>query len=156
MTKASKGDVVKVEYSLTLSDGTLVEETHKGKPLTFTVGAGQVLPGFDAAVVGMEVGEDKSVDLKAEDAFGKRRDSLVKSIPRQLVPRGHMPSVGDVLMTETPSGKLSAREVSVDDKFVVLDANPKFAGQDVAFRIKLLEIVDTIKVVRRRKKKDAG
>jgi peptidylprolyl isomerase len=151
MAKVKKGDTVKVEYALILSNGKVVEETRKDKPLSFTVGANQILPGFDSAVVGMSVGEDKTVDLKAEEAYGKRKTDMVKSFPRQLVPKDRVPKEGDVLSTETPNGTISARVVSVDDKFVVLDANHPFAGEDVSFYIKLIGIES-----KKKKKKDAS
>jgi peptidylprolyl isomerase len=151
MAKVKNGDTVKVEYALILSDGRVVEETRKDKPLSFTVGADQIISGFDSAVVGMSVGEDKTVNLKAEEAYGKRDEDMVRAIPLKLVPKDRVPKKGQVLSVETQNGKISAKVVSVDDKFIVLDANHPMAGKDVSFYIKLIGIEP-----KKKKEKDAS
>lgn len=139
--KVEKGDTIKVDYSVSLEDGSIVEKTPKERPLEFVVGENQVIPGFDGAVLGMGLDEEKTFTLKPAEGFGERRDSLVKSIPKVLIPKDVVPTVGEKVMVEVEGGQaVPAVILEVSDEAVVLDVNHPLAGHDVTFDIKIVGI----------------
>ena len=133
---AGEGDTVSVHYTGTLDDGTEFDSSRpRGQPLTFTLGAGQVIEGFDQAVLGMAVGETTTVRIPPEQAYGERNEQLVLTIPRASAPSGV--KAGDVLqlLNGQPATVI---EVSGDD--MVIDANHQLAGQALTFEIELVEV----------------
>ena len=83
-----KGDKVKIEYTGTLDDGTVFDSSEKhGKPLEFEVGSGQVIKGFDNAVIGMKKGQEKEFKLKPEEAYGEPNPNLIRKIPKEQIPK---------------------------------------------------------------------
>lgn len=141
---AQSGDTVAVHYAGRLDDGTPFDSSEGREPLRFTLGAGQVVAGFDEAVTGMEVDEEKTVRLEPEEAYGERRDDLVLSVPDDAFPSGQAPSVGQgVRLGLQGGGAIDARVVDVaDDGAVTLDANHPLAGQALTFDLKLVEVAD--------------
>ena len=141
---AKKGDTVKVEYTGTLEDGTVFDssENHE-EPLSFELGAGQVVPGFDNAIHGMEPGEEKEVTLKPEEAYGEPNPDLVKDVPRTAVPEGMEVDVGMTLVMALQNDvQIPATIVKLSDEFITLDLNPPLAGKTLIFKIKLVEIAE--------------
>lgn len=138
-----KGDKVKVEYTGSLDDGTVFDSSEKhGKPLEFEVGAGQVIKGFEDAIIGMEKGQEKDIKLKASEAYGEYNDQLKKKIPRAQLPKEPEPKEGMMLALGTPDGKqFPAKIVEVSDSEVTLDLNHPLAGKTLSFKLKLVEIV---------------
>jgi FKBP-type peptidyl-prolyl cis-trans isomerase SlyD len=147
--KAEKGDTVSVDYVGTLDDGTMFDasiqaEAVKGglaqrpsyEPLTFTVGAGQMIKGFDDAVVGMQEGEEKSVRIPAAEAYGERRDDLIVEVPIDKV-SGGTPQVGSRL---TASNGMPGRVIEVTNTTVKVDFNNEMAGKALNFRIIMRKI----------------
>jgi FKBP-type peptidyl-prolyl cis-trans isomerase 2 len=140
---AQPGDTVSVHYAGRLDDGTPFDSSEGREPLSFTLGAGQVVAGFDEAVTGMEVGEDKTVRLEPEAAYGERRDDLVLDVPKTAFPDGSAPSVGQgVRLGLQGGGALEARVVEVEDESVTLDANHPLAGQALTFDLTLVDVAD--------------
>lgn len=107
MAKASSGDTVKVDYTGRLNDGTVFDssEGEGREPLEFTVGSGQVIPGFDQGVEGMEVGESKTIKIPSEDAYGPHQEELVAEIDKSSFPEDMELSVGDMLHLQQPDGQ---------------------------------------------------
>ena len=143
MAKASSGDTVKVDYTGRLNDGTVFDssEGEGREPLEFTVGSGQVIPGFDQGVEGMEVGESKTIKIPSEDAYGPHQEELVAEIDKSSFPEDMELSVGDMLHLQQPDGQAIAATVAeIKDGSVILDANHPLAGQDLTFDVKLVEI----------------
>jgi peptidylprolyl isomerase len=139
---AKKGDTVKVDYTGTLSDGTQFDSSIGREPLQFTVGAGQMIAGFDAAVEGMKVGEKKTVTIPAAQAYGARDESLVFSVDRAKLPANINPQVGMKLqMSQNDGSVIVAVITEINESTVTLDANPELAGKDLTFEITLVEIV---------------
>ncbi len=128
------GDTVSVTYTGTLDDGTKFDSNVGGAPLSFKVGAGQMIAGFDRAVVGMKVGETKKVHLDAKDAYGDRRTDLVMSFPAAQAPAGL--KVGQ--RVSLGNGTAVVTEVSATS--VTVDANPEFAGKPLNFEILILSV----------------
>ena len=134
-----KGDKVKVHYTGTLDDGTEFDSSEKhGKPLEFEVGSGQVIKGFDDALMGMEKGEEKKVKLPPEQAYGDHNPDLVKKIPRDQIPKEA--KEGMMLGVTLPNSmQIPAKIVKMDDKEVTLDMNHPLAGKTLNFKLKLVE-----------------
>jgi len=139
--QAKNGDTVQVNYTLKLADGTVIESSAGREPLEFTLGAGQVIPGFEKAVFGMKVGEKKTVTIPVDEAYGPRRDDLVGELPREKLPSGLTPEVGQQLVMTRPDGeKVIVTITSVSDNTVMVDANHPLAGKDLTFEIELVKI----------------
>ena len=137
---ASSGDSVRIHYTGRLDDGTVFDSSDGRAPLAFTVGSGQVIPGFDQAVDGMEPGESQTVRIPAEEAYGARRDDMVLEVPRSAF-GDETPEAGmRVQLGLDGGGSLDAAIVAVGDETVTLDANHPLAGQALTFDIELVEI----------------
>jgi len=136
-----KGDKIKVEYEGKLEDGTVFDSSEKhGQPLEFEVGGGQMIKGFDEAVVGMEKDEEKEITLQPEDAYGQPNPELVKEVPRDQLPEGD-PKPGMMLGITLPNGmQLPAKIVDVSDDKVKIDLNHPLSGKVLTFKIKIVEI----------------
>jgi peptidylprolyl isomerase len=135
------GDVVKVDYTGTLKDGTMFDTSKGREPLEFTVGTGQMIAGFDSAVVGMKVGQTKTVTIPAAQAYGEHRDDMMLEVPKTQLPPDMTPKVGDHLATIQPNGRqLEVVITAVSDSSVTIDANHFLAGKDLTFEITLVEI----------------
>ena len=142
MSQAKSGDTVKIHYTGTLDDGSEFDSSAGREPLEFEVGGGQVIPGFDNAVEGMAVGDNKSVRIEPDDAYGQRHDQLVQEVPRSALPDDLSPEVGMALQSQSPDGRVMHLTVTaVSDDSVTLDANHPLAGQALSFDIELVEIV---------------
>lgn len=142
MAQVKAGDTVRIHYTGTLDDGEVFDSSEGREPLTFTVGAGQVIPGFDDAVLGMNVGDEKTVTIPAERAYGEHQDSLLMEVPRADLPADREPQVGDQLMIGTPDGQpFPVTIYALSDDSAVLDSNHPLAGEDLTFDIALVEIL---------------
>ncbi|HHE65430.1 MAG TPA: peptidylprolyl isomerase [Bacteroidetes bacterium] len=142
MTKAKIGDTVRVHYTGKLADGTIFDTSEDREPLEFKIGDGQLIPGFEQAIVGLKPGESTSVIIPAEDAYGSYDEDLVQQIDRNKLPDDLEPRVGQQLEAIQGDGKRFVVIISeVTDSSVTIDANHPLAGKDLNFEIKLLEIV---------------
>ncbi len=140
MSGIKLGDNVKVNYKGTLVDGTVFDSSEGKEPLEFVVGSGQVIQGFDEAMIGMNVGESKVVDIPVEKAYGERKDEMVMVVPVEQVPPDLNPEVGMRLEMGGMNGEiLRVVIVNVDEKDITLDANPPLAGEKLTFSIELLD-----------------
>ncbi|MFH1849437.1 MAG: peptidylprolyl isomerase [archaeon] len=135
------GNKVQVEYMGTLDDGTVFDSSaNHGRPLEFEVGAGNVIAGFEEAVLGMEDGQEKDVVLPPEKAYGAYNPDLIKRMPRSQFPENVELKTGLVLGISLQNGvKLPAKIVEVTGQEVVLDLNPPLAGKTLHFKIRLLQ-----------------
>lgn len=139
---AKKGDEVSIEYMGTLEDGTVFDSSEKhGMPLKFVLGKSRILPKFEAAVMGMKVGEKKTFTLKPTDAYGEYDPKLTKLIPRNKLPPKPDPQLGMTLGIDLPNGRKAAaiiKKVTADG--VLVDLNPPLAGKTLTFKIHLINI----------------
>ena len=140
MPQAKAGDTVRIHYTGTLSDGTVFDSSSGRDPLEFTLGAGQVIPGFDTAVSGMEVGASRKVTIPAAEAYGPRRDDMILAIPRAQVPPHINPAVGEQLQVGQGQEQFLVTVSEVNEREVVLDGNHPLAGEDLTFELELVEI----------------
>ena len=142
MSHAKTGDTVRVHYTGTLDDGSQFDSSAGREPLEFALGSGQVIPGFEAAVEGMAVGDSKSVRVPAEEAYGARRAELISEVPRSVLPDDLDPAVGMHLQAQGPGGQLMKLVVvGVAEESFTVDGNHPLAGQALTFDIELVEIV---------------
>ena len=139
---SNKGKKVKVHYTGTLDDGTKFDSSvDRGEPIEFVCMAGQMIPGFDAAVEDMAVGEKKTVHIPAAEAYGERRNDLMQTVPVSMLPGAENLSTGDKVMLASPSGQpFPATVAKVEDGNITFDMNHEMAGKDLNFEIELLEV----------------
>jgi peptidylprolyl isomerase len=141
MSEAKSGDTVKIHYTGTLEDGTQFDSSKGRDPLEFQLGSGQVIPGFDKAVEGMAVGEEKSVTIVSEDAYGPHHQQMVQELPKSALPDGLEPETGMALQAQSQDGRpLTLMVTEVGDESITVDANHPLAGKDLNFDIELVAI----------------
>ena len=140
MPEVTEGNTVKVHYTGRLDDGTEFDSSVGGEPLEFTIGQGQMIPGFERGVVGMELGETRTVIIAADQAYGIYRPEGVIEVERSQIPLPDL-EVGMQLQGPGPGGRPTHMKVIelTDDK-VKLDANHPLAGKDLTFEIEVVEI----------------
>ena len=137
---AKDGDRVRVHYTGRLEDGQVFDSSRGGEPLEFTVGAGEVIPGFDEAVRGMSIGETKTVEIEPEDAYGPRRDGLVATIERERAQFPVEPQVGMSLALPLQDGnQIEVVVTEVTPEHVTIDGNHPLAGEKLIFDVELVE-----------------
>ncbi|HYO76107.1 MAG TPA: peptidylprolyl isomerase [Thermoanaerobaculia bacterium] len=142
MQQAKRGDTVHVHYRGTLEDGSEFDSSAGAEPIVFTLGAGEVIPGFEEAIEGMSTGEKKTQHIEAQNAYGDHRDELVFTVPKDQMPEGGSDiEVGDMLQVGFPDGSTAAVQVaSVGTDSVTLDANHPLAGKNLTFELELVSI----------------
>lgn len=141
MTEVKSGDTVRIHYVGTLSDGTTFDSSEGRDPLEFEVGSRQIISGLDSALPGMTVGDRKTVEVAAADAYGPRDPNARHSIPRAQIPANIPLETGIQLQMQTPQGQtINVTVADVSDETVVLDANHPLAGKDLIFEIELVSI----------------
>lgn len=141
MTQVKTGDTVRIHYTGTLSDGQVFDSSENRDPLEFTVGSGQIIPGLDAAIPGMSVGEKKVVEVPVDRAYGRSDPGNRQAVPRAEIP-DHIPlDPGTQLQVQSPQGQvMPVTVVEVTDESVTLDANHPLADKDLTFAIELVSI----------------
>ena len=137
---AIKGDLVRVHYKGTLTDGTVFDSSEGREPLEFTLGQGMVIPGFESAITGMKVGSSVVRTIPADEAYGPLREEMVINIPKDQFPADMPLEVGQELQLQGPGGVLVAQIVGIEEDDVMLDANHPLAGEDLTFSITLESI----------------
>ncbi len=141
MAQAQTGDTVQVHYTGRLEDGTVFDTSDGREPLAFTLGSGQVIPGFEEAVVGLEPGEAKKVTIASDEAYGPHRADLVIDVERSQVPPDLEPQVGQQLQLSLEEGReVPVTVTAVSAAAVTLDANHPLAGQTLVFDIELVAV----------------
>jgi FKBP-type peptidyl-prolyl cis-trans isomerase 2 len=138
---AATGDTVQLHYTLTLDDGRVVDSSRERGPFQVTLGEGQVIKGFEKAVLGMTPGETKKVTVSAEEGYGPYRDELVQQVSREQIPPNVDVSVGQRLQASDQNGRTMVLTV-IDQgpETVTLDANHPLAGEDLTFDVELLDV----------------
>lgn len=143
--KVTNGTMVKVHYKGTLSDGREFDNSHtRGETLDFKVGAGQMIKGFNDAVIGMKAGQTKSFTIPAADAYGEYNPEALTTAPKEAFPPNFNFQVGAEVQGTTPTGQpFLAKITALEDDNVTLDVNHPLAGQDLTFEVELVEIEQT-------------
>ena len=142
MAEAKNGDTVKIHYTGKLDDGTVFDTSVERDPLQFTVGEGKLIPDFEQAVVGMNPGESKTIQIPAENAYGPHHQEMIMVVERSQFPEDLKPEVGQQLQVrQADSQDFVVTVMAVSDSKVTLDGNHPLAGKDLTFDIQLAEIV---------------
>src|SRR5690348_12211245 len=124
MQQAQNGDKVRVHYHGKLRTGETFDSSNGREPLEFTVGSGQVIPGFEEGVKGMKVGDKKTVEIGVNDAYGQKQDEMIIEFPREQFPQDVNPEVGQQLMMSNGGGQSFPVVITkVGEETVTLDAN---------------------------------
>ncbi len=123
-------------------DGTVFDSSEKhGQPLEFKVGAGQMILGFEEAVLGMETGDEKTIELGPAQAYGEHREDLIKTVPREQLPEDQLLEFGMGLLVNLPDGtEIPAKVIEITDETLTIDLNHPLAGTDLSFEIKVIDI----------------
>jgi peptidylprolyl isomerase len=142
MKHAQDGDTVRIHYTGTLDDGTPFDSSAGSEPIEFTLGEKSVIPGFEAGVKGMQIGEQKQVHIPANEAYGERNEALVEEIPLQNFPEEMELHVGMHLQAQSPNGEsFNVVVTALSDAAATLDGNHPLAGEALNFELELVEIV---------------
>ncbi|HLC58266.1 MAG TPA: peptidylprolyl isomerase [Candidatus Nanoarchaeia archaeon] len=136
-----QGSKVKVEYTGKLEDGSIFDSSkNHGVPLEFEVGAGQIIQGFDEAIIGMEKNDQKEVKIPAEKAYGTYNPELTRQIPRDSFPEDQEVKVGMIVGLQLPNGaQFPAKIVDLNEQEITLDLNHPLAGKTLIFEIKIVD-----------------
>ena len=138
---AAEGDVVRVHYTGTLDDGTEFDSSRDGDPLEFTLGAGQMIPGFENAIYGMKRGQSKTFTIPAEEAYGPIDESLIMEMDRDKLPEGLGLSIGSQITVTLANGSQTTAVITeMTETTITLDANFFLVGKDLTFEIRLVDI----------------
>ena len=141
MRKVQNGDTVKVHYHGTLASGETFDSSEGRAPLEFKVGEGQVIAGFDNAMIDMEVGQSKKVEIPMLEAYGEAHDEMIFKFPKANFPADFTPELGMSLQMKDQQGNpVPVIIVGIEEEAIVLDANHPLAGRDLIFQIELVEI----------------
>ncbi len=136
-----KGDTISITYTGTFDDGTVFDTSDNHGPLEFVVGEGQLIPGFDNAVLGMKQDEEKKIHLEPKDAYGEYKEEYVKKIPRENFPKEQNPVVGMPLMLRAPNdAQFRAVIMEVTETEVTLNLNHPLAGKALNFSFKVVNV----------------
>lgn len=139
-----KGNKVKVDYTGTFDDGTVFDSSKHGDhshPLEFEAGSGQVIKGFDQAVIGMNKGDEKDFHIESKDAYGDPNPEMIKKVPKDRLPKDKELKPGMMLAVGLPNGmQLPAKITKVEEKEVEIDLNHPLAGKDLNFHIKIIDV----------------
>jgi len=133
------GNSVTVHYTGKLLDGSVFDSSSGKDPLTFTAGSGQVIPGFEQAVLGMKVGDKKMVTILPEEAYGPYHDEMHKEFPRDRLPSDFVVKIDDMLPLQSPDGRVfPAKVLQISETELILDFNHPLAGKTLVFEIELI------------------
>jgi peptidylprolyl isomerase len=141
MSHVQIGDIIRVHYTGALLDGTVFDSSRDRDPLEFTVGAGMMIKGFDAGVLGLEIGKEIRLEIKAENAYGDVSEDMLFEVPKDRIPADLQVETGMRLTMPTAGGLVPVTVAAVSDTTITLDANHELAGKDLVFDVEVVEIV---------------
>jgi FKBP-type peptidyl-prolyl cis-trans isomerase 2 len=144
MQQVKSGDKVKVHYHGRLTSGDTFDSSEGREPLEFEVGGGMVIKGFDDGVTGMAVGEKKTINIPADEAYGPINEEMVIEFPKANFPPDMQLEAGMPLMMSNGQGQnFQVVVIEIKEETVILDANHPLAGKELIFDLELVEIVGT-------------
>jgi len=141
MTQAKNGDTVKVHYTGTLDDGSQFDSSVGSEPLEVTLGEGQVIPGFEQGLEGMQAGETKQIHIPADEAYGPRHEEMIQTVDRDQLPEDVDLQIGMQFQVDGGDGPLILTVTEVTDETATLDGNHPMAGNNLNFELELVEVV---------------
>ncbi|PKA97910.1 FKBP-type peptidyl-prolyl cis-trans isomerase SlpA [Flavobacteriaceae bacterium MAR_2009_75] len=143
MSQVKNNDTVKVHYTGKLEDGQVFDSSvERGEPLQFTLGQGQLIPGFEKGLIDMKVNEKKTVNIPKTEAYGETNEQLIQEVPKSQLSEDIEPQVGMGLVSQTPNGQeINLIVKDVKDDSIVVDGNHPLAGKDLIFDLEVVEIM---------------
>lgn len=144
MSQVKENNTVKVNYTGKLSDGQVFDSTAGREPVEFTLGQGQLIPGFEKGLIDMKLNEKKTITIPKNEAYGEMKEGLRHEVKRTELPQEVTPEVGMGLVSKTPDGQeMNLHVVEVNEESIIVDGNHPLAGQDLIFDLEVVEIMDT-------------
>jgi FKBP-type peptidyl-prolyl cis-trans isomerase SlpA len=144
MIQVKENNTVKVNYTGKLADGQVFDSSEGKEPIEFTLGQGQIIPGFEKGLIDMKLKEKKTITIVKEEAYGIVNDALIQEVQKSELPQDMTPEVGMGLVSKTPDGReMNLVVVEVKEETIVIDGNHPLAGKDLIFDLEVLEIKDT-------------
>jgi len=142
MSQVKANDTVKVHYTGKLADGQVFDSSvERGEPIEFTMGQGQLIPGFEKGLINMKVNEKKTINIPKEEAYGEPREELVQEVQKSQLPEEIKPEVGMGLVSKSPDGQeMNLVVKDVKEETIVVDGNHPLAGKDLVFDLEVVEI----------------
>jgi len=141
MSQVKENDTVKVHYTGKLTDGQVFDSSEGKEPIEFTLGKGQLIPGFEKGLIDMKVNEKKTITIPKEEAYGDPREDLVQEVEKSQLPEDIKPEVGMGLVSKTPDGReMNLMVAEVKEDTIVVDGNHPLAGKDLVFDLEVVEI----------------
>ncbi|QED36900.1 peptidylprolyl isomerase [Antarcticibacterium arcticum] len=141
MSQVKQNDTVKVHYTGKLADGQVFDTSEGKEPIEFTLGQGQLIPGFEKGLIDMNLNEKKTINIPVEEAYGQPREELVQEVDKNQLPPEIKPEVGMGLVSMTPDGReMNLLVAEVKENTIVVDGNHPLAGKDLIFDLEVVEI----------------
>lgn len=143
MIQVKENNTVKVNYTGKLADGQVFDSSEGREPLEFTLGQGQLIPGFEKGVIDMKLNEKKTITIAKEEAYGDVNEQLIQEVEKAHLPQDMAPEVGMGLVSKSPDGQeMNLMVVEVREESIVIDGNHPLAGKELIFDLEVLEIKD--------------
>lgn len=141
MSQVKKNDTVKVHYTGKLADGQIFDSSEGKDPIEFTLGEGQLIPGFENGLIDMKLNEKKTINIPKEEAYGEPREELIQEVEKSQLPPEIAPEVGMGLVSKGPDGReMNLLVAEVKENTIVVDGNHPLAGKDLIFDLEVVEI----------------
>ena len=141
MSQVKQNDTVKVHYTGKLADGQVFDTSEGKDPIEFTLGEGQLIPGFENGLLNMKLNEKKTINIPVEEAYGQPREDLVQEVEKSQLPPEIEPEVGMGLVSKTPDGReMNLLVAEVKENSIIVDGNHPLAGKDLIFDLEVVEI----------------
>lgn len=142
MSQVKQNDTVKVHYTGRLEDGQVFDTSEGKEPIEFTLGQGQLIPGFEKGLVDMKVNEKKTINIPKEEAYGEPQEELIQEVQKNQLPDDIKPEVGMGLVSKAPDGReMNLVVADVKDETIVVDGNHPLAGKNLIFDLEVVEII---------------
>jgi FKBP-type peptidyl-prolyl cis-trans isomerase 2 len=144
MIQVTENSTVKVNYTGKLADGQVFDSSEGKEPIEFTLGQGQLIPGFEKGLIDMKLNEKKTISMPKEDAYGEINEALIQEVKKSELPQEMEPKVGMGLVSKSPDGQeMNLMVIEVKDESIVIDGNHPLAGKDLIFDLEVVEIKAT-------------
>ena len=141
MNQVTVNSTVKVHYTGKLADGEVFDTSDGKEPIEFTLGQGQLIPGFEKGLIDMKLNEKKTINMTKDDAYGEVNETLIQEVKKTDLPQDMEPKVGMGLVSKSPDGQeINLMVVEVKEETIVIDGNHPLAGRDLVFDLEVVEI----------------
>lgn len=144
MNQVTVNSTVKVHYTGKLADGEVFDTSDGKEPIEFTLGQGQLIPGFEKGLIDMKLNEKKTINMTKDDAYGEVNETLIQEVKKTDLPQDMEPKVGMGLVSKSPDGQeMNLMVIEVKEESIVIDGNHPLAGKDLIFDLEVVEIKAT-------------